>query len=52
MGKIAHFAPRTRSPLTRPKRAENHAMTDVTVKTFDELDDYAGQFLYAGKGLV
>jgi mannose-6-phosphate isomerase-like protein (cupin superfamily) len=26
-------------------------MTDVTVKTFDELDDYAGQFLYAGKGL-
>jgi mannose-6-phosphate isomerase-like protein (cupin superfamily) len=26
-------------------------MADVTVKTIDELDDYAGQFLYAGKGL-
>jgi mannose-6-phosphate isomerase-like protein (cupin superfamily) len=33
------------------KEAEDYAMTDVTVKTFDELDDYAGQFLYAGKGL-
>ena len=26
-------------------------MPDVTVKRFDELDSYAGQFLYAGKGL-
>lgn len=26
-------------------------MTDVTVKRFDELDSYHGQFLYAGKGL-
>ncbi|TMJ94490.1 MAG: cupin domain-containing protein [Actinobacteria bacterium] len=26
-------------------------MPDVTVKTFDELDNYGGQFLYAGKGL-
>jgi mannose-6-phosphate isomerase-like protein (cupin superfamily) len=26
-------------------------MPDVTVKTFDELDSYAGQFLYAGRGL-
>ena len=26
-------------------------MADVTVKRFDELESYAGQFLYAGKGL-
>src|ERR1043165_4661606 len=26
-------------------------MADVTVKHLDELDSYAGQFLYAGKGL-
>ena len=26
-------------------------MTDVTVKTFDELDNYGGLFLYAGKGV-
>ena len=26
-------------------------MTDVTVKRFDELDGYQGQFLYAGKAL-
>ena len=26
-------------------------MADVTVKRFDELDGYQGQFLYAGKGL-
>jgi uncharacterized cupin superfamily protein len=26
-------------------------MPDVTVKTFDELDSYQSQFLYAGKGL-
>lgn len=26
-------------------------MTDVTVKTIDEFDDYAGQFIYAGRGL-
>ena len=26
-------------------------MPDVTVKRFDELESYAGQFLYAGKGL-
>jgi mannose-6-phosphate isomerase-like protein (cupin superfamily) len=26
-------------------------MPDVTVKRFDELDSYGGQFLYAGKGL-
>ena len=26
-------------------------MADVTVKRFEELESYAGQFLYAGKGL-
>jgi uncharacterized cupin superfamily protein len=26
-------------------------MADVTVKKFDELDNYGGQFLYAGKGV-
>ena len=26
-------------------------MADVTVKRFDELESYGGQFLYAGKGL-
>ncbi len=26
-------------------------MADVTVKSLDELESYAGQFLYAGKGL-
>ena len=26
-------------------------MADVTVKTFDELESYGEQFLYAGKGL-
>ena len=26
-------------------------MADVTVKSFDELESYGGQFLYAGKGL-
>ncbi len=26
-------------------------MDDVTVKRFDELESYGGQFLYAGKGL-
>jgi mannose-6-phosphate isomerase-like protein (cupin superfamily) len=26
-------------------------MPDVTVKTLDELESYAGQFLYAGRGL-
>jgi uncharacterized cupin superfamily protein len=26
-------------------------MADVTVRTFDELDNYGGQFLYAGKGV-
>jgi uncharacterized cupin superfamily protein len=26
-------------------------MADVTVKTFDELDSYGGQFLYAAKGV-
>jgi uncharacterized cupin superfamily protein len=26
-------------------------MADVTVKKFDELDSYGGQFLYAGKGV-
>src|ERR1043165_1665211 len=26
-------------------------MADVTVKHLDELDSYAGQFLYAGRGL-
>ncbi len=26
-------------------------MADVTVKRFDDLDNYAGQFLYAGRGL-
>ena len=26
-------------------------MTDVTVKTIDDFDNYGGQFYYAGKGL-
>ena len=26
-------------------------MADVTVKRFDELESYHGQFLYAGRGL-
>ena len=48
---MAHFAPRTRvhSFDAIQREAETRTMTDVTVKIFDELVDYAGQFLYAGK---
>jgi uncharacterized cupin superfamily protein len=30
---------------------ERRNMADVTVKKFDELESYKGQFLYAGRGL-